>query len=155
MNDEKPIGRRALKPDAQGFDEIRIITVPRWKDSYYSGSEWRISASIQFFRKGVQRHEVGVSKVETAAGFCYAEMMRAYDSALGYFAGEEDTCDQEGCALPARHIRWLKKEFCQAGHGEDVKSPVYRMFCDDHKRRGDCGLEDNDSNYSETPVGEA
>ena len=44
---------RALKPDAQAFDEVRIVTVPRYKRSDLSGDEWRISAEIQFYRNGV------------------------------------------------------------------------------------------------------
>ncbi len=43
---------RALKPDAQAFDEVRIRTVPRWKESGLSGDEWRISATVEFWRKG-------------------------------------------------------------------------------------------------------
>gem|GEM_PF-6705725 len=43
--------RYALRPDAQAFDEIRIVTVPRYKTSGLSGDEWRISAMIQFFAK--------------------------------------------------------------------------------------------------------
>lgn len=44
--------RRALRPDAQACDEIRIYTVPRYKTSGLSGDEWRISAVTEFYRKG-------------------------------------------------------------------------------------------------------
>lgn len=40
-----------LRPDAQAFDEVRIVTVPRYKQSGLSGDEWRISAAIRLYRK--------------------------------------------------------------------------------------------------------
>lgn len=140
---------RALRPNAQAFDEVRIKTVPRYKTSGMSGDEWRISASIQFFRHGILRHEIGVRDVETACGMVYGELMKAQDNALGYFGGEGDFCDQEGCAATATITRYLKKEFCRQGHGVDVTRPTFRRFCEDHKTRGDCGLEDADDNYTE------
>jgi len=59
--------QRALRPDAQAFDEVRIVTVPRYKTSGMSGDEWRISATIQFMRKGRIVHERGISSVEVEA----------------------------------------------------------------------------------------
>lgn len=41
-----------------------------------------------------------------------------------------------------------KKDFCRAGHEtEPHDHNVYRHFCEEHKRRGDCGLDDADVNY--------
>jgi len=144
--------RRALRPDAQGFDEIRIRTIPRYKTSGMSGDEWRIHAEIEFYRKGIKRHSVGVRDVQTAAGFVYAEMGRALDNGKGYFAGEGTFCDQEGCAELGTVKKYLKKAFCREGHDEQVSTPTYRLFCAEHSRRGDCGLEDADANYTETPT---
>jgi hypothetical protein len=56
--------RRALRPDAQAFDEVRIVTVPRYKISGLSGDEWRISSHIEFYRKGRKVHERGFGKAE-------------------------------------------------------------------------------------------
>jgi hypothetical protein len=148
---EKKNDRRALRPDAQAFDEVRIRTVPRWKNSEMSGSEWRISAKVEFLRKGVVKHEQSFGNVETACGFAYAEYMRAHDDGKGYFAGEGEFCDQEGCAEVAQHTRWLKKEFCRSGHEQNPLGPTYRIFCQKHKQRGDCGLEDADRNYTDEP----
>jgi len=50
--DLNSVQRRALRPDAQAFDEVRITTVPRYKMSGLSGDEWRISGKIQLLRKG-------------------------------------------------------------------------------------------------------
>lgn len=42
---------KAYRPDAQAFDEVRITTVPRWKESELSGDEWRISAKMEFLNR--------------------------------------------------------------------------------------------------------
>jgi hypothetical protein len=140
---------RALKPDAQAFDKVIIKTVPRYKTSGMSGDEWRISASIEFYRKGKLVHECGASNVQNACYLVGARHMEACDNAKGFFAGEGTICDQEGCESEATITLQLKKEFCR--HGTEQypghKKPV-RMFCDKHKTRGDCGLEDADSNYT-------
>ncbi len=139
--------RRALKPDAQAFDEVRILTVPRYKTSGMSGDEWRISASIQFFRKGNLVHQTSASNIQNACYLVGAEHMRACDDAKGYFGGESELCDQEGCSQIATVTYLLKKEFCRQGHSSDTGGPTIRMFCEKHKTRGDCGLEDADHNY--------
>ena len=80
---------RAVKPDAQAFDEIRIITVPRYKTSGMSGDEWRISARIEFMRNGqVVNTEGGIRNVETAARHLSYLFDVATDNGQGYFAGE-------------------------------------------------------------------
>lgn len=138
----------ALRPDAQPFDEIRIVTVPRYKTSGLSGDEWRISAKVQFFRKGELQHENGYSNIVHACGFLYSELQMAIDDGKAYFAGDSVHCDQEGCDKPFTTTYLLKKHFCSEG-GEHEVSEVsqFRHFCDEHKVRGDCGLEDADRNY--------
>lgn len=140
---------RAIRPDAQAFDEIRITTVPRYKESEMSGDEWRISAKVEFFRKGVLRHTSGASNVNYAVQLLNAELIKQSEGGTGYYGGEENFCDQEGCAATATVTYQLKKQYCQAGHSSDSYSPMIRMFCDRHKTRGDCGLEDADSNYTQ------
>lgn len=143
--------RRALKPDAQAFDEVRIITVPRYKTSEMSGDEWRISATIEFWRKGQKVHESYASRIEYACTLLGGELLRAQDDAKGYFAGEGDICDQEGCAAKADTTLRLKQQFCRAGHPSNPyeydNRPLVRKFCSRHSQRGDCGLEDADANY--------
>lgn len=46
----------ALRPDAQAFDEIRIVTVPRYKQSGLSGDEWRIHAEAPSWSR--RSHEI-------------------------------------------------------------------------------------------------
>lgn len=139
--------RRDLKPDAQAFDKVTIETVPRWKDSELSGSEWRISASIKFYRKGELVHETGCLNVEYACYLVGAKHIEACDNAKGYFAGERDICDQEGCAEKATVKLKKKFDYCRDGHKSEKPSTAYRIFCERHSGRGNCGLDDADRNY--------
>lgn len=150
-----PRPSRALKPDAQAFDEIRIITVPRYKDSELSGAEWRISAEMQFYRKGKLIFTDGCSNVENACYLLGAKHMIACDNAMGYFAGEGDICDQEGCSQKATVTYRVKKEFSRDNPHEWNKEVTdelkIRKFCNRHKTRGDSSFDDSDVNYEEIP----
>lgn len=144
--------KRALKPDAQGFDEIRIKTVPRYKTSVLSGDEWRISANIELFRNGKMVHEDHYTDVETAAKFLPMVIARAHDDGKAFFAGENDICDQEGCAEKGTVKLRLKKQYCSGpgccGQERQYQANDYfRLFCKRHSTRGDCGIEDADDNY--------
>ena len=139
---------RALKPDAQAFDRVEIDTVPRYKTSGLSGDEWRISGRIRLYRKGALIHEAFYRNVETACRFVDIEQAKAHDDGKAFFAGEGVLCDQEGCAAPATWRHTLKKRFCrEQGHPFEPMNGEHRLFCDEHKTRGDCGFEDADSNY--------
>lgn len=146
--------KRILRPDAQAFDEVRIITVPRYKTSGLSGDEWRISAKILFMRKGRVVHESGCRDVEVACGVLMAEHMRATDDGKGYFTGEENFCDQEGCSEQATVTYRVKKRFSRDNPhewNEEYNPKVWgipiRKFCAKHSRRGDCAFDDADANY--------
>ena len=138
---------RALKPDAQAFDAVYITTEPRYKTSGLSGDEWRISAKVQFCRKGKVVHEDHCRDIQTACGLMYYYHSNATDNGKGYFAGEGDVCDQEGCQEQAKHKFYKKMDVCREGHKTEPLWPSFRMFCDKHKTRGDCGIDDSDSNY--------
>lgn len=141
-----------LRPDAQAFDEIRIVTEPRYKTSELSGDQWRISAHVVFYRKGIERHRKVYRDVKAAAGFLYAALHEAIDDGKAYFGAREgDRCDQEGCAAPATVWYRLKHRYCSDGHKEPAEERDVRQFCDDHKKRGDCGLDDADDNYEQVP----
>lgn len=141
-----------LRPDAQAFDEVRVVTVPRYKESEMSGDEWRISAEMQLLRKGkiIARRYCGT--VEVACAILPAFWLESIDDGNGYFAGDGVHCDQEGCSDTAT-VRYRKvKDYCRAGHMTEPLEPTYRHFCERHKRRGDCGLDDSDANYVEEPM---
>lgn len=139
---------RAIRPDAQPFDEIRITTVPRYKMSGLSGDEWRISAKMEFLRKGKIEHEEIMGNIESAVKYLSWLMGQACDSGKAYYGGIDDFCDQEGCSEKATRTYRLKKEYCNQGCAHEIKyGDKIRMFCDRHSKRGDCGLEDSDANY--------
>jgi hypothetical protein len=143
---------RASRPDGQFVDEIRIVTVPRWKESEMSGDEWRISARIDFYKKGVVVGSKGARDVGMAARFVDWFLVSGREN------GEIDTpntlgdfCDQEGCCEPWTTKLRLKKRYGRDGNVIEqkwMKDVIeYRAFCDRHKMRGDCGLDDADANY--------
>jgi hypothetical protein len=138
----------STRPDAQAFDEVRIVTVPRYKQSGLSGDEWRISAVAQFYRKGELIHEAGgFRNVETVCNFLPYLCATGIDEGHGWFASVEDKCDQEGCSEPAT-VRYQKiSDYCQEGHKTAPVFVSYRQFCERHRTRGDCGLDDADRNY--------
>lgn len=138
------------KPNAQGFDEIRIVTVPRFKQSETSGDEWRISSVIEFWRHGRKVHVAsGGSTVENSVLFLGGAWLRAHDDGHARFTGEGDLCDQEGCGNIATVKLQLKKGFHRDGSDRPLaKQGEYRQFCNTHSHRGDCGLEDADRNYT-------
>lgn len=145
----------AIKPDAQPFDEIRIRIVPRWKDSELSGSEWRQSCVIEFYRNGnIEDTSSCGGKLEYGAGLAYARLLEAQDNGKGYFASDKVHCDQEGCHKKAQYLMKLKERFCVGGGNCGQKKEQvgfitsdHRIFCEKHKRRGNQDLEDNDANY--------
>lgn len=141
-----------LRPDAQAFDEVRIVTVPRYKQSGLSGDEWRISASIQLYRKGKLIVERGCGTVEAATAILPGFWLECIDNGKGFFGGDGVHCDQEGCAALAT-VRYRKKaDYCRQGHKTEPHRPTYRHFCDRHETRGDCGLDDADVNYIREPM---
>ena len=144
---------RAERPDGQFVDEIRIVTVPRYKESDLSGDEWRISACIEFVRKGQVVGTKGARDVATAARFLDWFLTHGLESGeIDVLNNIGNYCDQEGCCNP-----WTVRYAIKRRYGNDGKVrprpeymvgvTEYRAFCDQHKVRGDCGLDDADRNY--------
>ena len=142
---------RATAPDFQWFDEIRIVTKPRYKTSGLSGDEWRTSMSILFMKDGnVIGALPGGRDMEVAImtlGSRYFEAREEWNS--GLTTSDPTVCDQEGCSEPpavwlrckGRFDRRTGLEMHMAEGGE------YRAFCQRHSTRGDCGIDDADRNY--------
>ena len=144
--------RRALKPDAQPFDEIRLVTKPRFKTSGMSGDEWRISVVTEFYRNGNLIHtNDGHRNMEGAVRLLDHSYIEASDNGHGYFASEDDYCDQEGCANKSTITYECVKECC--GSCGEVKKPRFsipiRQFCDEHKNRGNSNLDDMMEHYKQ------
>jgi len=67
LNNTKPSYKR--HEDDDWIDEIKIVTVPRYKTSGMSGDEWRFSARVQLWRKGHLMFERSFSKLHYAIDF--------------------------------------------------------------------------------------
>lgn len=147
----KVIANKATRPDNQRYDKVDIYTVPRWKESELSGDEYRISANADLYYKGNKIKTMTFRDVETA--------IRYLDGALVYWRGNgedyssiDDTylCDQEGCANIADVKYKRLKGYTGRGDPETLHDwNQYRVFCNSHKTRGDCALDDGDHNYKQ------
>lgn len=153
--------------DDEYADEIHITTVPRWKTSELSGDEWRTSARVDFRRKGQLIWFIVLRNLEVATAalpWFFRTFMEGPDGdpskallpderTLYRIAPptDERLCFQPGCSLPAVVEYELKKQFSRQ-EGAEVPSSLtmYRRFCETHAKRGDCGLEDADTNYTKT-----
>lgn len=140
--------------DQQFFDEVHITAVPRYKESELSGDEWRYSALVLFKYKGQIIKTFSFRNVATAIEHANTMMMLTGESLdydrLSREMGIETCCDQEGCDEQATEYFQIKNLYNDCG---TKRLPLYdkipfRKFCKRHSRRGDCGLEDADDNYS-------
>lgn len=141
---------RAQRPNHQWYDEVSIVTVPRYKTSDASGDEWRIHGQLQFKLKGVVQYTDVFRNVETA--LVHAPSLALHSEGWDFLPVESNYCDQEGCNKPPVITYKMKQEFTKdRGLPYDPYryDPValVRKFCDTHKTRGNCGLEDSDRNY--------
>lgn len=139
--------------DDETYDEINIKLVERWKTSELSGDEWRFSAVIEFKRKGHVLREERFSKMEWAvAALPYLLMSLGEQGKLDQKALDRTRmlCAQPGCPNVPVHEYKLKKRYCRDGHPSEAETPFCQFrirFCDKHKHRGDCGMQDADDNY--------
>ena len=141
---------RRLRDD-EWFDEVRIGVVPRYKTSELSGNEWRISAVIQFLRKGIVMVEKRCSDMATAIlwlpwGWAFAGEDPDIDVRPERFP--HGYCSQPGCASQATNVYGVKTLYERSGEKSAHQSNDYiRLFCDRHAGRGDADKEDCDLNY--------
>lgn len=154
--DVKPKWNVVRHQDAQMFDEITITTIPRFKESYYSGSEWRFSAEATYWKKGIIVHRQRGSTVqwlaehlllESRSFVLTAETQRALDA----------LCAQEGCMAPAVNTYRMKHQHCKCCASSEASDRFeavnggnrvnVRRFCARHSNRGDCGIDDSNANY--------
>lgn len=145
-------------PDDEYVDKVTIETVPRYKTSGLSGDEWRVSSLIKFWRKGIVVFERGFRDIETASKALPWFLATWYED-VGYTNGagwQENKCFQPGCSEIATITYRLKQEWSERGEGPLPQSSceMRRSFCSRHAVRGDCGLEDSDSNYIKVDGGE-
>jgi hypothetical protein len=168
--------RRAAMPNKgrDAWDEVNIVTVPRYKTSYASGDEWRTSLAVCYYSKGdlLYRYDNWDPCDERS-------LQQIFRTESGHAAvpyempGQADVCDQLGCVDTATTTYRLRREYLSRIDGnclmrgesnvdpyETDKRPLVRKFCAAHSTRGDCGLDDCDKNYEllsgagPTPVAE-
>ncbi len=157
-------------PDDEPFDEITIKIAPRFKTSGLSGDEWRHSARVRFWRKGMLAAEDEYTSMKVAADMLPGLMHTipemhnrldrdrsepTYDHPM--FSGQPATlCFQPGCKNASTVLYRIKRRYSPRGHllAERYQNPrpEHRAFCDDHKDRGNCGLDDAMDNYETVEV---
>jgi hypothetical protein len=140
-------------PDDERVDEIRLVTVPRYKTSGFSGDEWRTSVRMELRYKGEVVAESHASDHRSAImmlGEFFIMSSETDENRWGNTQRLHDkSCDQAGCSEePVSKYEYLAY-YDRLGHKDEVKdwNRSYVQFCQRHLKRGDCGLEDADSNY--------
>lgn len=145
---------RQLKDD-EWIDDIRIRVVPRLKESELSGDEWRVSAAVDFSRKGRVVKTENYHDIRTALAFLSKySATNMYPGSLGIM-GEittelvENYCMQPGCSEPWTVEYNISHEGCgQCGTVKEVQyTEHHRRFCETHSYRGDSDLDDMDAHY--------
>lgn len=144
-------------PDDERFDQVVISIVERWKESELSGDEWRFNYMVQGWRKGeiIVTRSVGSDLNRAIAGLRgYLDTFPADGDVFDREAFErtKSKCDQPGCINEATIFFECNKLYTKQGQ-EIVKQAYqrfYRQFCEMHRERGDCALDDADHNY--TPI---
>ena len=141
-------------PEDERFDEIHIQCVERWKESELSGDEWRFSYVATIKRKDEEIGHVGASTLDwLLKGLQWRMMTAGEDDKFDHDAWNrtKDKCDQPGCSNLATIFYKRLKRYTKQGEAlfpslyYDGKE--YRQFCNRHKVRGDCALDDADHNY--------
>jgi hypothetical protein len=124
-------------------------TIPRYKESELSGDEWRISAHVELKYKGIVVDSFGFRDVETAIRYLDGALLYKREGGPALKRPDfKDYCDQEGCSEKATVVYRRIKDYCRDGReGKVYEFNQYRTFCDRHKTRGDCALDDADRNY--------
>ncbi len=149
LSDLKPSDDR--HEDDEFFDHVEINCIERWKESELSGDEWRFSYEVSFWRKGQKLLSAGFSKLDWALDVV-PYLRNTYNPGINERHVEfvdKDYCMQPGCSNKAT-IEYRKiKDWCnRCGNPHEITYfEKRRRFCNSHKRRGDCGLDDSDANY--------
>ena len=142
-------------PTKDYFDEVRMVTVPRFKESGISGNEWRTSVAIELMFKGHVIYRKIVGDMPTAllmVGNLFVCGMEPLSDE--YLIVEEKKCDQPGCPEDASIRLKLKREVHEDGTPKpDRIVLMFRKFCSKHSIRGNGDIEDSDKNYE--PSGDA
>lgn len=148
---DKLIQNKATRPDNQRYDKVDIYTVPRWKESELSGDEYRISAAADLWYKGNKIKTMTFMDVDTAIRYLDGALVYWQENGEAYDRVDDSyLCDQESCANIA-DVKYKRLDaWTNRGDKETLYDwNLYRVFCNGHKTRGDCALDDADRNYEQ------
>lgn len=109
--------------------------------------------SVHFYRKGVLAWNVPeIRPLRDAAGFLpWDEIVaREQHDVIPLEEATKGLCMQPGCRNEPTVRYRIKQEYDRCGNEKESYSANGRHFCDKHRRRGDCALEDADVNYEES-----
>lgn len=150
-----------LVSDDEWIDDIHLRVVPRFKTSELSGDEWRISAVVEFSRKGHIVKTEPYHDLRTALAYISKySASNMYPGNLGIIGDVVDTLVQDYCMQPGCSEPWtveynMTTQGCS--HCGDVKQVEFtehhRRFCEQHKNRGDSSLDDSERNYVDINAG--
>jgi hypothetical protein len=145
----KIIENKASRPDGQRYDKVDIYTVPRWKESELSGDEYRISAAADLYYKGNKIKTMSFRDVDTAIRYLDGALVYWEENGESYDRVDDSyLCDQESCTNIADVKCKRLNGYTSHGNPEILYDwNLYRVFCNQHKTRGDCALDDSDHNY--------
>lgn len=151
-----------LIDDDEWIDDIHIHVTPRFKTSELSGDEWRVSAAVDFSRKGRIVKTERYSDIGGALAYIAKYAWRG-----GLFPGNldvlgdvttdlvENYCMQPGCSeLWTVEYNMVHQGCSHCGNVTEINqdwTQHHRRFCDAHKTRGDSSLDDSDRVY--VPLG--
>jgi hypothetical protein len=137
-------------PEFGSVDRIALEVVPRYKQGYLSGDEWRQHVRVVFYYKGLEVASYDSNSLESAILQLGSVFLNRYPISNSILKAESELCDQPSCAEKAVYCFTLKQEFSTEGHKLDASEchfKKYRQFCEKHSTRGDCDREDCDDNY--------
>ena len=152
--------RHLRLPDYEFFDDIRLTTSSRYKDSDMTGSEWRAGILIEFLFKGEVMATCGARDMQAAAAILAYRLLdngglEMKVDVRKHMALERTCCDQPGCKKPWTVIAWLRRRYTNDAALITITPPerFFRHFCDEHEDRGeDAGYEDANNNYDKAKV---
>jgi hypothetical protein len=139
----------------EGFDEVRIRTIPRFKSSGLTGSMWRTSVEVQLLRKGRVLQTAHFANLRTAAAYLSHLIGSTIEHPdFDWPKDDHEFCQQPGCSEKKEVEFALSSSFCEycsectVRNLKDEGMDYRRGFCKKHAYRGDQHADDSDRNYT-------
>lgn len=153
-------------PDDEFFDRVEGLMDERWKESELSGDEWRFSKLVRCYSHGVHvatAYGLSLQEAMGRAAVLWRDLIRNGDDDQWTAARTEidRRCCQPSCEAPWVILYHPVKAYTKSG--SELVRPYHdgndslgwldvRGFCEKHKYRGDCALDDAGHNYAEVLI---